>query len=185
MEKEQQMEQKLSAWLDGELDAREAREVESWLASDPRAKARLEAMRSVSFAVRHGVDAAETRIDFAGFASQVMASTAETEGEKAPGRCADGLPRDSSFWAGVRERLTSLSGGKRALLAAAAGLLVAISAGSYHLLSSDEVEVVPTGPLVVRGGATVIEDLRFEEASAVVSFRTDADVTVIWVTEES
>ena len=171
----------LSAWLDGELDQGKAREIEASVARDPEVQAEVRAMEAAGAILRREVDAAEARVDMSDFSAKVMSSiesaSPSVEGAAGPKKEA------ASILDRLRGGLKGVLALHRPAVAAAAGVLLLLGGGSAYLLYSQEGKVDPTGSVVVRGGATVIEDLRFGEGSAVV-YRTESDVTVIWVTED-
>jgi anti-sigma factor RsiW len=166
------MEMKLSAFLDGALGPDESREVEAWLAEDPDAAAELSAMRGAGSLLKREAEGWDAGVDFSDFSSKVMA---RIEAESPAGAGASG----GGFLDRLKVGLAAFVAAHRSAVAAAATMLVILGGGSFYYLTGFGAEV----PLEMRGGTTVIEDLSFGDASAVV-YRTEADVTVIWVTED-
>ncbi|MFW5878429.1 MAG: hypothetical protein ACOCVR_01290 [Myxococcota bacterium] len=170
----------VSAWLDGELEEERAREVEARVQADSRLRAEIAQLRGAGTALKRTVDRAEARVNFAGFSDAVMAALDDEAAEAEPD---EREAREDSFWSRLRHGLSKLLATHRPALAAAATMLVILGGSSFYFLLSQESGVKLDDPLVLKGGPTVIEDLTFGDASAVV-FRTDADVTVIWVSED-
>ncbi len=189
MAEERDREMELSAWLDGELDESRAREIEAMVSEDPELAAEMRAMRGAATLLRREVDAAEKRVDMSGFAGKVMSAIAAAspadEGSAAVSSSA--APREAGSGAALfgrlRGKLADLFAAHKPALAAAATMLVILGGGSFYFLLSQQAGVEDSSPVVVQGGRAVIEDLSFGDGSAVV-YRTESDVTVIWVTEE-
>lgn len=176
------IELEISAWLDGELDGERAREIEALIAGDEDLAAEARAMEATGGLLRAEVDAAEARVDMTGFSDRVMASIGSADSEASSGA----IERDASsrsFFGRLKEGLAEFASAHRPVLAAVATMLVVLGGSSFYFLLSHQGDVDPASPVVVRGGPTVIEDLSFGDASAVV-YRTESDVTVIWVTED-
>jgi len=66
------IDERLSAFADGELGAEEAEEIRRLLETDPAARARLEDFQAMSMALRATLDEIGEEADFEGFADRVM-----------------------------------------------------------------------------------------------------------------
>ncbi len=181
MSEQRKTELELSAWLDGELDGEKAREIEALLARSPELSEEVRLMRASGALLRQEVDAAERGLDMSDFSSRVMASIDSAPSQEMSKK---GEAVSSGGLLGkIRRGLADLLAVHRPAVAAAATMLLVLGGSSFYFLFSNQPEIDPASPLLVRGGSTVIEDLSFGDASAVV-YRTEADVTVIWVTED-
>lgn len=158
-------EERLTAYLDEELTPEERAEVDLRLETDPAMAAELEAMRGVGDILRRAADEWERDVSFDGFYEKVAARLDPIE-SAAPSL----LSRFENWlqWS-VRHPAT----------AAAFTILIVMGAGSAYWASRS----APIPVLHMRGGAVQIENLDFENSSAVV-YKTDSDVTIIWLSDE-
>jgi len=116
-----ELEQRLSAYADGELDPREAEEIRRVLAGDPVARARLEDLEALSAALRATLEEIGEEADLEGFADEVMR---RVERAKAPAATPEGRRRFFAW--GVRWRAPLLAGA-----AALAALAVVVGPGLF------------------------------------------------------
>src|SRR5690606_21876440 len=93
-----ELEQRLSAFVDGELDPEEAEEIRRILGEDPAARARLDDLQALSVALQTTLEEIGEEADFEGFADEVMR---RVERAKAP---AAAPGRRRFFEWGVRRR---------------------------------------------------------------------------------
>lgn len=162
------IDERISAWMDGELTPEEAREVEARLEQDPALREEVESLRALGRVLHRAAERWEDEVSFDGFYDRV----AEALPAEAPARPA----RRAGLWAGLSDLFR---GHRSAVAAAVATLLVVVGGTSFYWL-----DVARTRPSLELGDAPArIEDLEVENASAVV-YRTQENVTVIWLTEE-
>ncbi len=165
-------EQRLTAYFDGELPEEEAREVEAYLEAHPEAAESMAGFSMVGGALRSAGDAWEEGVDFESFSSAVMARIPETAA----------APRATEERSGLWSTFVHWLAGHPAL-AAATTVMVVLGAGSVLYLNVPGSHGGAMPALQLQGGATQIEDLSFESGSAVV-YKTEGDVTIIWLTED-
>jgi len=163
----------LSAYVDGELPADEAAEIEAWLDESPAGAAAAEELRGVGAILREAAEGWEREVDFGGFWDSVEGRI-EAEGGfvRAPEASAGPL----AWLRGALEGFVA----RPALAASAATVLLAVGVGSAFFMGPSGHNQV--GFLDFTGSAE-IEDLDFERGSAVV-YKTPEDLTVIWLVDE-
>jgi anti-sigma factor RsiW len=191
----------LMQYLDGELNPREAREVEDQLAESPEARAKVEAIQELGDVMRDWVDGATREAE-----PQLAAMWARIEGqlgdpEAAP--TADRKQARPSLWARISEwfgegyRGYAFTG---AACAAAAALLmfvavhgktkVVVEQGPERVVIKVEHDAQQPQPVIeAKASPAEIEKLDVAEGTGTV-FKIpaaqdgDADTTVIWVVRD-
>jgi len=166
----------LTAYFDGELQGDEAKQAEQYLAEHPEAAAAQAEFALSGSALRSAAETWEAGVAFENFSAGVMARLPDqqpaAETARSQGAGPMGLWHTFSVW---------LAG--HPALAAAATIMVVLGAGSVLYLNGPGSPPGPLPGLELHGAATQIQDLSFGSGSAVV-YKTDADVTVIWLTED-
>jgi len=169
-------EQRLTAYFDGELPEEEAREVEAFLEAHPEAAEAVAGFSMIGSALRSAGDAWEEGVEFEGFSAGVMERLDAAPESPTPAKAA--AEPGPGLWEGFVRWLAG-----HPALAAAATVMVVLGAGSVLYLNVPGSHAGTMPALQMRGGATQIEDLSFESGSAVV-YKTESDVTIIWLTED-
>ncbi len=166
-------EERLQAYLDNELPDEEARAVRAEIEADPEAARTLAAFSALGDEMRRAAEAweAEAEPEFEGFSAAVLARLPEEASR----------PRAAAR-PGLWSRLVIWLAGHPAL-AAAATILIVLGAGSVLYLDLPGSAPRPAPALELKGAPTEIEDLSFESGSAVV-YKTEGQVTVIWISED-
>lgn len=166
-------EERLQAYLDGELSEDEARAVRAEIEADPEAARTLAVFSALGEEMRRAAQAweAEAETTFEGFSAAVLARLPE----EAPRPQVGAGP-------GLWGRLVTWLAGHPAL-AAAATILIVLGAGSVLYLDLPGSHPRSPPALELKGAPTEIEDLSFESGSAVV-YKTEGQVTVIWISED-
>lgn len=162
-----ELEQRLSAFVDGELDPEEAEEIRRILGGDPAARARLDDLQALSVALQTTLEEIGEEADFEGFADEVMR---RVERAKAP---AAAPGRRRFFEWGVRRRAPIF-----AAAAALAAVATVVAVGPGILGDSNRERLLLEGD----PADTRILAMTTQGDHGATLFKTSAGTTIIYLT---